>query len=229
MTHFDELLANLPDLKERRLLDVGAGRGKFTIDAASRGAKVVGLEPYAKYREEILKNASERGLAVEVVPGAGEALPFPDGSFGFANVSEVIEHVEEPEKVARELFRVLASAGAAYVSVPNRFGFKDQHFHMYFVNWLPRAWADAYISLFGKHKDYQSAAGRQRLASMHYMTYGGAKRLFSRAGFRVEDLRERKLRRKFKAFAPLFFLPYHILRAAYFDSFHLLLIKPASA
>jgi len=226
MTHFDQLLVHIPDLTKRRLLDVGAGRGKFVIDAAARGATVVGLEPYVRYRDEITKRAGDRGLTVEIVAGSGEALPFPDSSFGFVNVSEVVEHVEEPEKVAREVFRILESGGAAYVSVPNRFGLKDQHFHLYFVNWLPRVWADTFISFFGKHKDYQSTAGRQRLASMHYMTYPEAYGLFSRTGFLVEDLREKKIRRALGPLAFLFLIPYRIFRAGYFDSFHLLLSKP---
>ncbi|MEK9177343.1 MAG: class I SAM-dependent methyltransferase [Patescibacteria group bacterium] len=225
MTHFDHLQRHLPDLMKRNILDIGAGRGKFVIDAAERGAAVVGLEPHSAYRDEIGKRAAERNLAVRVIPGSGEKLPFPDGSFGFANVSEVIEHVEEPEKVAREVFRVLKAGGAAYVSVPNRFGFKDQHFHLYFVNWLPRVWADAFISLFGRHKDYRSAAGRQRLADMHYMTYPAARRLFLIAGFSVTDMRETRIRGVAGFFTPLALAAYGLLRAFYFDSFHLLLTK----
>lgn len=227
MTHLDQLAEHVPGLTSRRILDVGAGRGKFTLDAASRRMSVTALEPYGAYRALIQERAAERGLAVEVVGGSGEKLPFADASFGFANVSEVVEHVEDPEKVVREVYRVLQDGGAAYVSIPNRFGMKDQHFHLYFVNWLPRAWADYYISLFGRHKDYQSAAGRQRLAEMHYRTYGAARALLEGAGFSVEDIREKKIRRRAGAFAPLLLALYRPLRAAYFDSFHLLATKPA--
>jgi len=151
----------------------------------------------------------------------GEKLPFQDDEFDFVNMSEVIEHVEDPKKVMSEVYRVLKPGGKVYVSVPNRFGFYDQHFHIYFVNWLPRRWSDTFISIFGKHKDYSGKAGRQRLGEMHYYSWGGICSLVTGLGLAYEDIRLRKVKRM-----SVFFLPtYIVLRKLFFNAFHLMLNK----
>jgi SAM-dependent methyltransferase len=48
----------------------------------------------------------------------GHELPFPDGAFAAVVCQAVLEHVVDPERVARELHRVLAPAGFVYSEVP---------------------------------------------------------------------------------------------------------------
>lgn len=210
------------------MLDLGSGRGKFLFEAASEGVRAVGLETNPDYIKETRERAAREGVSVEVVEGQGEALPFPDASFGFANVCEVVEHVASPEEVLKELFRVLSPGGAAYVSAPNRFSIRDPHFHLLFVNWLPRAWADAFIRLCGREKDYEdTSAGHQRLADMHYYTLPQAVALAERAGFKASDIRALRIKREYKGLQrAAAVIAYRILRPWYFDSFHLLLEKP---
>lgn len=227
-THLDHLLRYVPDLLTRRILDLGSGRGAFLVDVASRGGRAVGVEKSLEYIRLTQERAQAAGVAVEVMPGVAEAIPQPDASFGFANVCEVIEHVEQPQRLLAELYRVLEPGGLAYLSVPNRFSMRDQHFHLYLVNWLPRAWCNAFISLFGKHKDYGGEAGRQNLRDMHYYTFGKIVATVRRYGFEVADMRTTKINRRFtnpilRAAAQL---TYRGLRPWYFDSFHLLLTKP---
>ncbi len=224
--HIDELLKIVPDLLRRNILDLGAGRGRFMIAILKRGGKVSGVEPYDKYIDIAKTESKKEGFELELKEGVGENIPFLDAEFGFVNMTEVIEHVADPRGAMREVFRVLKSDGQVYISVPNRYGFKDQHFNLYFVNWLPRSLAHDFISLFGKHKDYSGENGLQRLSEMHYMTLGKAKNIFESLGFMTEDIREIKIKNKFlglKRFGVRLF--YKILRPWYFDSFHLLLTK----
>ena len=222
MTHADHLLRIVPDLFSRRILDVGSGRGAFIVDVAKRGAKATGIEPYDVYRDMTQQRAQEAGVTVDVREGVAEKMPFTGGSFDFVNMCEVLEHVEDPLLSMREVARVLSSTGLAYVSIPNRFGMKDQHFHLYFVNWMPRAWSDAFISRFGKHKEYTKNAGRQRLSEMHYYTYGGALQLMRGAGLSAEDARIKRIKKEMEYISVLILPLYYILRIFYFDSFHLL-------
>ena len=224
-THFDHLEFYIPDLLERRILDLGSGRGKFLIDAKSRGVDAKGLELYEEYIRISHEKAGKTGLTLDIEKGVAEDLPFPDKSFDFVNICEVIEHVESPGKVLEEVYRVLANDGQAYLSVPNRFGFKDPHFHLYFVNWLPRRWANSFISIFGKHKDYSGQAGRQNLTEMHYSTLRKISKLAAQKGFCSVDMRMVKLKRRFPRIW-MFLAPVYILaRTVYFDSFHLMLKK----
>ena len=147
--HLDQLTHYLPDLLDRRMLDLGSGRGKFVLAVAALGGEVVGLELNPDYIATTLDQAQKLGLKIEVHQGVGEKMPFPDQAFGFINVAEVLEHVADPVAVLTEIYRVLIPGGSVYLSVPNRFGLKDQHFHLYGVNWLPRSLADLYINIFG--------------------------------------------------------------------------------
>ncbi len=226
-THFDHLADTIPDIPKRRILDLGCGRGEFLVDAASRGVTVVGLEYNPLYIEEALALAKEKQVAITVQQGAAEHMPFEDGSFDFINMAEVIEHVADPLLTLREVYRVLAPGGLCYMSVPNRYGLKDPHFHLYGVNWLPRSVSDLYLSLFDKHKEYTQAAGHQRLRDMHYYRYDRIVEICRSVGFGAMDIREQKVVKRFQASSIRSVIPlaYHMLRSWYFDTFHLLLTK----
>ena len=226
-THWDRLAEYVPGLKNRSILDLGCGRGSFLVSAASEGAHITGLECSEAYRQIANRTLAERDLSALIVAGRGEEIPLPDSSFDFINVNEVFEHTEQPKLMLHEMNRVLSPEGMVYLSIPNRFGIKDQHFHLYFLNWVPRRWADWYISLFGSHKNYDDLGiGRQRLGDMHYLTFGAAVRLCHVCGFSVEDIRLNKIRGRVPAvFYPFALVLYVLARSFYFDSFHLLLKK----
>ncbi len=64
----------LPD-GARRVLDLGAGTGKFTRLLAERGLDVVAVEP-----SEGMRGVFARALpGVEVLAGSGERIPLGDG------------------------------------------------------------------------------------------------------------------------------------------------------
>lgn len=190
---------------------------------AERGFMVYGLEINSAYNMEAWESAQMRGLTVAVHQGKGERLPFPDAYFDFVNCAEVTEHVDDPRQVAREIFRVLKPSGKGYISFHNRFGWYDYHYHMYGINWLPRAWAECLLRLFGRQKE-DGAAGRQRLVAMHYYTYTAAKSMLASVGFTVRDIREIKIRQRFGHSAFFVFLLYKVLlRPLYFNTFHFLL------
>ncbi len=228
-THLDGLLRHFPNLLSRRILDVGCGRGAFVAHVAARGGEVVGLEPNPAYAEETRARLSSAGVAAEIVGNPGETMPFPDASFGFANVCEVIEHVEDPRATMREIARVLEPGGEAYMSAPNRFGFRDQHFHLYGINWIPRSWAERVIAAFGRSRE-DSAAGRQTLSRMSYFTRGSFSRLAAEAGLEAEDLRERLVRDRVPALVrPLAIFAYRLAATFILDAHHFLLRKAESS
>lgn len=227
LTHFQHLERLVGNLQSKKILDLGSGKGSFLIEAARAGANPIGLELSEAYILETKRRAQQEGVDVEVVKGVAEKLPFENGSFEMINICEVVEHVEDPQALLREVYRVLVPGGSAYISVPNRFGLKDQHFHLYVVNWLPRAWADAFISVFGTHKNYSDkSAGLQRLADMHYYTFARFQSLARSFGFEVEDIRSQRISHEFRGLKKwLLRAAYVLARPLYFDSFHVLLRK----
>ncbi len=60
------------------------------------------------------------GLEIEYIVGAGEQLPFPDGSFDIAYCCDVLEHVDDLERVLAETSRVLRPGGIYMYDTINR-------------------------------------------------------------------------------------------------------------
>ncbi len=225
--HLKNLISHVPDLLEKKILDLGSGKGNFLVDVATLGGDVCGLEKNKEYIVETLKKAKENNISVKIMEGVAENLPYQDSEFWFINVSEVIEHVNNPDLLIKEVYRILKNGGSVYLSVPSRFGFRDPHFHLYFVNLLPRFMSDAFISVFGKHKNYTGEAGEQRLKEMHYYRFNSIKRKLVNSGFSVVDIREKRIKSEIdnKLLKYLILCVYKTIKPFYFDTFHLLLRK----
>lgn len=228
MNHLQQLVLHEPNLKQMRILDVGAGKGSFMMQALDEGIDILGLEKNEQNIQIAKQKMAEKNYDQNrIIQGLVESLPWEDDYFDFANASEVLEHVEDPDKMLAEMQRILKTSGQAYVSVPNRFGFWDPHFHLYFINWMPRAWAMKILTLLKKHKDYNTDSGYQSLMQMHYMTYGNAVKLFNRRGFNAIDIRVNKIKNKAKniLLQKILSTIYILLRPWTFSTFHFLIIK----
>lgn len=222
MTHLEQLEKSLGSLEGKKILDLGAGPGSFLIECARRGYDAVGLEIAEHKIKYAHGKALEAGVQIDVRQGRAEQLPFQDDSFDFINASELVEHAEEPDAVLAEIHRILKTGGQAYVSVHNRFGFRDAHFKMYGLNWMPRWLGERYLLLLKKHKEYHPLSGRQRISEMNYYTFGRFRELARGKGFNVVDMRREKLKRRL-LLPPVF---YRMLRFFYFNTFHVFLTKP---
>lgn len=224
--HLSELIYVLPNLTSLHTLEIGPGKGSFIVDLWKTGADAEAIEYSAHYVALIEERAQQAGVESHVQLGSGESLPFSNDSFDFINCCEVIEHVSHPDQVLEEMHRVLKLGGKAYVSVPSRFGFYDPHFHIYGINWMPRAWVNTVLRLLNKHKTYSETAGEQRLDKMYYDTFSGACNKAKEHGFVCKDLRLIKLRKKYPYFIFLCMMSMYIfVRSFYVSTFHLLLEK----
>jgi len=226
-----------------RVLDLGAGMGGFAVAVARAGAQVVALEYNADYCAIIRLRGRRYGLDVPIVQGVGEALPFPGAGFDLVCAWDVLEHVQEPRAVLREAWRVLRPGGAFLLTVINRRAFRDPHFHLPLLNWLPRPWAERCIRWAARGKGEAPFADRQSLSEMHYFTWGAFRRLARQVGFRVEDVQEKRLRagtlysrrpwrqrlRRFLRAAGMEWLAYRLARSLYLPFFEVILWKAGMA
>jgi len=106
-----------------KVLDLGAGLGRFAREAAEKGIDVVALDPQL-YREEIRQCYLDAPYIPNLSAVAAEAhdMPFEDSSFDtvislFAVPLEVGR--ANYEEVYREIFRVLRAGGKAYLTPLN--------------------------------------------------------------------------------------------------------------
>ena len=99
-----------------RVLDLGCGEGRFTLEIARAGGQVTG----ADVAVAALARARSRGpeLDFRLVPFEGP-LPFEDSAFELVWASEVIEHVADTARWLSEVRRVLTPRGVLLVTTPS--------------------------------------------------------------------------------------------------------------
>ena len=96
-----------------RLLDVGAGRGRFVLAARAAGLRRLGIEPSLRGAQA----AAAAGAPVQRV--ALEEAPIEPGSWEAVTLWHVLEHVEDPRAALERIAGWLSPGGTLLVGVPN--------------------------------------------------------------------------------------------------------------
>ncbi len=86
-------------------IEIGVGTGRFSVPLGIR----VGVEPSAAMAEV----AGEKG--VEVIEAVAENLPIKDEEYDYAVILTTICFLDEPEKGAKEIYRILKPGGKVIV------------------------------------------------------------------------------------------------------------------
>lgn len=112
-----EVLALLAPGPGERVLDVGSGPGYLlasVTDAVGATGAAHGLDPSAPMNALATARTAGKPWA-HVDEGDAVALPYPDGSFDAAVVTQVYEYVADLPRALAELARVLRPGGRALV------------------------------------------------------------------------------------------------------------------
>jgi len=167
------------------MLDAGCGSGRvfqYRFGEGQRPRLVVGVD----VTEEPQGN---RNIDAAARADLG-ALPFTDGLFDIAISSHVAEHLTQPERVFRELERVLKPGGLLLLLTPNRWHYVTvssallpHRFHLAYNRWRGVDAHDIFPTIYRAN-----TAGRLR-------------RLCERAGFDVEDLQQFETEPEYLAFS----------------------------
>jgi 2-polyprenyl-3-methyl-5-hydroxy-6-metoxy-1,4-benzoquinol methylase len=193
----DEVAQTGDALAGRLVLDLGCGMGGLSTALALEGATVLPVDFNRHYCHITRLRGMRYGLDLSPINAAGEALPFPDAHFDIVMCVDVLEHVRDPEALLAEISRCLKPGGLCQITAINRFAFRDPHYHVRLVNWLPRRLSDAYLRLVRRSKDNALFADRQTLSEMHYYTYRGLETLLARHGLTgLAESGELKLKRR---------------------------------
>ena len=96
-----------------KVLDYGCGDCASLLEIKAMGAEPYGIEVDPNVREL----ATELGVRVHV--GPIETLPEPDEAFDAVTLSQVIEHVTDPERLVRQLVAKLKRGGRLVLTTPN--------------------------------------------------------------------------------------------------------------
>jgi len=157
------IVQSILDQKGGAPLDVGCSSGFFLL-LMGRG---IGLD----YGENV-DICIRRGLKVLQVNLEAEPFPFEDGSFTVVTCLEVIEHLRHPEKMLKEIRRVLGDEGVLLLSTPNTKS----------PVWIIR---DLLISSPLLSRLY---AGRVFIPDVRRYSLEDAKRLLTKTGFSIQSV-----------------------------------------
>jgi SAM-dependent methyltransferase len=110
-------IAHLPEVRGKRVLEIGCGRGAFARYLAERGADLVA----ADFSAAAVAHARRRldGLDASAIVADIQDIPFPDESFDIVISQETLEHVPDPMRGLSELVRVTRVGGRLVVTTPN--------------------------------------------------------------------------------------------------------------
>ena len=111
-----KFLSLLPEIKDKKILDVGAGTGRVSLPLALAGAQVTALD----VSEKILEVLKRKNKKIITVVGEAENLPFENESFDIVTAAFLVVHLKDPKIFFDEVYRVLKPDGLFLVSNINQ-------------------------------------------------------------------------------------------------------------
>ncbi len=209
-TNIDEMF------KDKVVLDIGCGAAGKTIYYASMGVeRIVGVEILGKYRDEAEQLARKYGMEdkFEFVCADASKTPFEDETFDTIIMNDAMEHVDEPEKVLEECYRILKKNGRLYLNFPPY----NHPYGAHLSDAIGMPWVHVFFSektLIETYKELvkdlpdgkeriefrigKRADGTEYFSYINKMTIKRAKTILQNSSFNVEYYSEEPLRNIFR-------------------------------
>lgn len=152
----------LPRGNGERLLDIGCNWGRWSIAAAKKNYKPVGLDPSLKAVLAARRVSKQLGVEADYIVGDARFLPFADDSFDVVFCFGVYQHLskENVRVCLDEASRVLNPGCTSFIQMPNKYGVRQyqQHRRRGFTDgegfevryWTPKELMRTFEDKFGK-------------------------------------------------------------------------------
>ena len=155
------------------ILDVGCGNGWVAKTLLPKGKLVLSLDiSRVNPSKAVELYPSEKHLGIVA---DSFQLPFDDYSFDCVIASEIIEHVIDPAKFVKELFRIVKKGGSLVVTTP----YKEKLVYYLCIHCNKKTPANAHIHSFNEKK-LESLYTESDLESIKFKTFGNKVLLYLR-------------------------------------------------
>ena len=133
-----ENLKKVTELRDKKVLEVGAGTARDSFALINEGATVYVLD-YSPQAIEII-NALNKNREKQIYPILADAfsIPVPDNTFDIVFHQGLLEHFHEPMPLLLENVRVLKNGGILLVDVPQKYHIYTaiKHVFIFFNKWF---------------------------------------------------------------------------------------------
>ena len=152
----------LPDASGEALLDIGCGWGRWTIAAARKGYRAVGLDPALRHVLAARRVCRQLDVPTLFVVADARYLPFAPQTFDVTFSYSVLQHFSKPDvrTALASIAKVLKARGTCFIQMPNAFGVRSLYHqarrgfgeaHNFDVRyWTPRELEATFESLVGE-------------------------------------------------------------------------------
>ncbi|MEE9151805.1 MAG: class I SAM-dependent methyltransferase [Thermoplasmata archaeon] len=181
-----------------KILDMGCNRGydifRMNKKFANRNISFTGLDISPLDIEHAKKFVTKNGIEnCSFAVGNAESTNFEGGSFEIAICSEVLEHVPAPERILKEIHRILRSGGIAIISTPNAEN-RLSKLKKFAPRWLKKGWNKHLIEKTSE-KEYEQLS-KKGFVNLPHISEKGIKdwiQVSKGLGFKVEDVKRGSL------------------------------------
>ena len=154
----------------KRIVDLGSGSGLVKRYLEKKYQKpVLGIEIDRKVIQD-----PEFTLVGDVC-----VLPLKNKTIDLAICNHLYEHIQGRKRFAGELRRVLRPGGIAYLTVGNKFQFREPHYRLPLLSWFSGPVANFYLRITGRGKDY---------SDINFPTFSQLRRESEQGGLKVRDI-----------------------------------------
>ena len=117
----------LPEGRERSFLDIGCSWGRWTIAAARKKYRAIGMDPSLGAVLAARQVSRQLGLECEFIVADARYLPFRSEAIDAVFSYSVIQHFrkEDAYQALAGIGRVLTASGRCLVQMPNKYGLRS--------------------------------------------------------------------------------------------------------